>query len=83
MFTKPTVAALTALSQYVETPRWKDVDEMFTEEIEAVTKRLIGARKTADVHEIKGRLATLRDIQQTAREARSMLAQLGRQAPLA
>jgi hypothetical protein len=83
MFKKPTEAALTALSQYVETPRWRDVDEMFEMEIEAVTQRLIGARKTADVHELKGRLATLRDIQQTAREARATLAQLGRTVPLA
>lgn len=83
MFTKPSSAALTALSQYVETPRWKDVDEMFAAEIEAVTLRLIGARVDADAHELRGRLATLRDIQQTARDARTLLAQQGRTVPLA
>lgn len=82
MFTKPSPAALTALSQYVETPRWRDVDQMFEAEIEAVTQRLIGARTDADVHDLKGRLATLRDIRQTALNARSMLAQQGQQVPL-
>jgi hypothetical protein len=82
MFTKPTVAALIALSQFVETPRWRDVDEMLSSEIEATTNRLIGARIDADAHYLRGYLSILRDIQQTARDARSTLAQQGRQTPL-
>lgn len=73
MFTKPSVAALTGLAQLQETPRWKDVDEFFKAEIEAVTLRLIGARADADVHELKGRLATLRDIRQLILQARDQL----------
>ena len=82
MFTKPTTAALTALAQLQETPRWRDVDEMFVTEIEAVTLRLIGARKDADAHELRGRLATLRDLRQTVLQARDMLQQLGLKVPL-
>jgi len=83
MFTSPTPEALTAIAQFTETPRWPHVDEMIKSEIEAVTLRLIGARTDADVHELKGRLATLRDIQQTFRTARDLLAQAGRKVPLA
>jgi hypothetical protein len=83
MLTKPTAEALTALAQFVETPRWRDVDELLQTEIEAVTKRLLGARENADVHELRGRLATLREFRQTATEARSMLALVGKQVPLA
>ena len=70
MITKPSVAALQALAQLQETPRWRDVDEMFKAEIEAVTQRLIGARADADAHELRGRLATLRDLHQTMLTAR-------------
>jgi hypothetical protein len=83
MLTKPSVAALTALAQFVETPRWRDVDELLQLEIEAVTKRLLGARENADVHELRGRLATLREFRQTASEARNMLALVGKTTPLA
>jgi hypothetical protein len=83
MFSKPTAEALTALAQFVETPRWRDVDAMFSTEIETVTKRLLGARENADVHELRGRLATLRDIQQTMRDARHMLGLVGHTVPLA
>jgi hypothetical protein len=83
MLTKPSVAALTALAQIVETPRWRDVDELLRQEIEAVTLRLIGARVDADVHELRGRLATLREFRQTASEARNMLALVGKTTPLA
>jgi hypothetical protein len=82
MLTKPTAAALTALAQLVETPRWRDVDAMFETEIEAVTLRLIGARIDADAHELRGRLATLRELRQTMRDARSTLTQQGRNVPL-
>jgi hypothetical protein len=76
------VEALTALAQFVETPRWRDVDEMFEVEIEALTKRMLGARETADVHEFRGRLATTRELRQTFRDARTMLATAGRTVPL-
>jgi hypothetical protein len=82
MFTPPTQAALIALSQFVETPRWKDVDEMLSTEIEATTVRLTGARIDADAHFLRGYLSVLRDLQQTARTARSTLAKQGRQVPL-
>lgn len=82
MFTKPTVAALTALSQMVEAPRWRDVDEFLSEEIEAATQRLLGAREDADAHFLRGYLTILRDIRQTARDARATLAKAGRQVPL-
>lgn len=82
MFTKPSMAALTALSQMVEAPRWRDVDQMFDAEIEAATAKLLGARVDADAHFLRGYLTLLRDLQQTARAARSMLAQQGRQVPL-
>ena len=82
MFTKPSTAALQALANLQETPRWRDVDEMFKAEIEAVTMRLIGARDTADVHELRGRLATLRDLRQTVLTARDALKQLGFQPQL-
>lgn len=82
MFTKPTTAALIALSQFQETPRWKDVDELLSTEIEAATQRLLGARVDADAHYLRGYLSVLRDLQQTAREARSTLAKAGRQVPL-
>jgi hypothetical protein len=83
MFTKPSVAALTGLAQLQETPRWRDVDEFFKAEIEAVTLRLIGARVDADVHELKGRLATLRDLRHTVLTARDTLKQQGQTVPLA
>jgi hypothetical protein len=73
MLTKPSVAALTGLAQLQETPRFRDVDEFFKAEIEATTLRLIGARSDADVHELKGRLATLRDIRQLILQARTMV----------
>lgn len=82
LLTRPTKEALAALSQFVETPRWRDVDAFFNAEIEVTTQRLLGARDTADVHELRGRLGVLRDIQQTARDARAMLAKLGQQVPL-
>ena len=70
------------MAQFVETPRWRDVDAMFEVEIEALTKRLLGARENADVHELRGRLATIREFRQTFRDARTMLATAGRQVPL-
>jgi len=73
MITKPSEAALHGLAQLQETPRFRDVDEFFKAEIEAVTLRLIGARADADAHELRGRLATLRDIRQLILQARSML----------
>lgn len=82
MFTKVTPALLTALSQYVEGPRWRDVDEYLSTEIEAATQRLLGAREDADAHFLRGYLSILRDIQRTARDARATLAQAGRQVPL-
>lgn len=83
MLTKPSSEALHALAQLVETPRWRDIDTMFEVEIEAVLQRLLGARIDADAHELRGRLAALREIRQTARSARDMLAQLGHTARLA
>ena len=73
MLTKPSVAALHGLAQLQETPRWRDVNEFFETEIEAVTLRLLGARENADAHEMRGRLATLRDVRQLILNARSML----------
>jgi hypothetical protein len=82
VFTKPTPAALTGLAQLQETPRWRDVDEMFKAEIEAVTLRLLGARIDADAHEFRGRLATLRELRQAVLTARDQLKQLGHQPTL-
>ena len=82
MLTKPTPEALAAMAQFVETPRWRDVDNMLETEIEALTKRLLGAREDADVHELRGRLAVAREFRQTFRDARTMLATVGRQVPL-
>ena len=73
MLTKPSVAALHAFAQMQETPRFRDVIEFFETEIEAVTMRMLGARETADVHDLKGRLATLREFRQLILNARSML----------
>jgi hypothetical protein len=83
MLTKPTADALTALAQLQETPRWRDINTMLEDEIEALTKRLLGARDTADVHELRGRVSTLREFRQTVLDARSMLATVGRTVPLA
>ena len=83
MLKTPSPAALTAFVQWQETPRWRDVNEWFDEEIEAITLRLLGARETADVHELRGRLVALRDFRQTVRDARSLLARQGHQVPLA
>lgn len=82
MFTRPSTAALTALVQMQETPRWRDVDEMLKAEIEAVTTHMLGARETADVHELRGRLLVLRDFQQTVLDARGLLTKQGYQVPL-
>ena len=82
MLTKLPPAALTALSLFVETPRWAHFDEWLQAEIEAVTLRLIGAREDADAHELRGRLATLRDFRQTALDARATLAKQGLRVPL-
>jgi hypothetical protein len=82
MLTKPSTAALTGLAQLMETPRGRDVDEMMTTEIEAVTNRLIGARIDADAHELRGRLATLRDLRQIMLNARDLLRQQGQSVPL-
>lgn len=82
MFTKPSTAALAGLAQLQETPRWPHVDEMFKAEIEAVTMRLLGARIDADAHELRGRLATLRELRQAVLTARDQLKQLGHQATL-
>jgi hypothetical protein len=83
MLTKPTPEALTALAQLEETPRWRDINTMLEVEIEAMTKRLLGAREDADVHELRGRVSTLREFRQTVLDARSMLANVGRTVPLA
>jgi hypothetical protein len=73
MITKPSAAALLGLASLQETPRWRDVDEFFKAEIEAVTMRLIGARADADAHEFRGRLATLREVRQLILQARANL----------
>jgi hypothetical protein len=82
MLTTPTTAALTGLAQLQETPRWRDVDEMFKTEIEAVTLRLLGARIDADAHELRGRLATLRELHRTVLTARDVLQKQGHKVPL-
>jgi hypothetical protein len=83
MLTKPTAAALTALAQLEETPRWRDISTMLEDAIAALTKRLLGARETADVHELRGRISSLRAVRQTVLDARVMLANVGRTVPLA
>jgi hypothetical protein len=83
MFTRPSPAALTALAQLQETPRWRDMNEMIEAEIEAITLRLLGARETADVHEFRGRLLALREFRQAVLDARTLLLRQGQSVPLA
>lgn len=82
MISIPTKEALMALEQARRLPRWAAIDDMLTAELQAILDRILGAKDTADLHDLRGQAKAIKTFQTTWREAGAMLAKTGQSAPL-
>lgn len=82
MLVTPTPEQLAALSAHSQYPRWREIDNLISAEIAAVTERMIENSEPAVLHECRGRIKALREFQSTARDASKMMEKKGRSAPL-
>lgn len=82
MFSTPTPDALIACEQVTKLPRWTEIDKMIEAEIACVMDRLLGANEVSKLHELRGRAMALKEFQQTVRDARRKLEQMGVTAPI-
>lgn len=78
MIHRPTSSSLRGLHVAAQLPSWKGVDEMLTNELNAVHEAMADSREIAVLHQLQGRAQLIKEIRKLVVEAPSIMEKLER-----